>query len=394
VLSDVPQIWGPAGASRSAAWRLEADHSQFRLVTEDGHELFAGDQVAQLGVSRWWFGRSLIVRGTPTRRLRGVRREDVAPIRSAINWHAARASVKSTLDRAREFQAQWSTLLAHHLVEQPWIPYDRASRVLDLRPAAEELAHLRDLPTDGLLTAEERDALDLAARDPIAATKAANDRILQAELTERASFFAGVERQPLTQEQSLAVVAFDTRVRVIAAAGSGKTSVMVARAAYAIARGFVPPNRILMLAFNADAATELQARVSARLTALGRGMQWKRSVHRRFGTPLIETTWHEIVNLGGFTALADQLQRHGLTLDWNPDRPTPGAEPVTHERMARLVRTFMSHVKAGSLSHIDLATQLAERPNRRSRLFVELFWQIYDRWQKDLAEIGATTSTT
>ncbi len=34
----------------------------------------------------------------------------------------------------------------------------------------------------------------------------------------------------------------DNRVQVVASAGSGKTSVMVARAAYAVMRGFVPPD--------------------------------------------------------------------------------------------------------------------------------------------------------
>lgn len=554
---DVPQIWGPAGASRSAAWRLEADQSRFRLVTENGDEFFSGDSVAQLGVSRWWFGRSLIVRGAPHRRFRGVRKEDVDAIRRAIKWHLARASVTTVLDRAREFQSQWSALIAHHLVEQRWIPYDRAARVLGLRPTPEDLARLGHQAMDGVLTPEERDAVALAARDPIAAINAANSRILHNELTERGSFFAGVERQPLSQEQALAVVAFDTRIRVIAAAGSGKTSVMVARAAYAISRGFVAPDRVLMLAFNSDAAAELQERSRRRLAALGLrtdglsattfhsfgrslighatgrkptiapwvenrrdvekiveiidglrdsspdfrykwdlyrllysrvsdapdagerdsydqdtrtpgfrtfagetvrsegermiadwlylngveyryeqpychdvadqdhaqyrpdffyptvhlwhehwalgadgapppsfagyadGMQWKRSVHRHYGTPLIETTWHEIVNQDGFPALADQLRRHGLVLDWNPDRPIDGAAPVTHERLAKLVRAFMSHVKAGSLTRIELAARLTERPSRRSRLFLELFWQIFDRWQHDLADIHA-----
>jgi len=41
---------------------------------------------------------------------------------------------------------------------------------------------------------------------------------------------------------------------VIAAAGSGKTSTMVAKAAYAIERRVVPPTEILMLAFNNEAA--------------------------------------------------------------------------------------------------------------------------------------------
>ena len=55
----------------------------------------------------------------------------------------------------------------------------------------------------------------------------------------------------------------------MASAGSGKTSVMVARAAYAVDRRFIKPERILLLAFNKAAAMELQQRVDARLQALG-----------------------------------------------------------------------------------------------------------------------------
>ena len=65
------------------------------------------------------------------------------------------------------------------------------------------------------------------------------------------------------------MVCFDNRVHVVAAAGSGKTSVMVARAAYAVQREFVPADRILLLAFNRDAATELQERIEARFSAAG-----------------------------------------------------------------------------------------------------------------------------
>ena len=44
---------------------------------------------------------------------------------------------------------------------------------------------------------------------------------------------------------------------------------MVARAAYAVSRGFVAPDRILLLAFNKAAAAELQERVEARFAAAG-----------------------------------------------------------------------------------------------------------------------------
>lgn len=52
---------------------------------------------------------------------------------------------------------------------------------------------------------------------------------------------------PSAAEQVRAVVCFDNRVQVIAAAGSGKTSTMVARAAYAVQHGLGDPERILML---------------------------------------------------------------------------------------------------------------------------------------------------
>jgi DNA helicase IV len=62
------------------------------------------------------------------------------------------------------------------------------------------------------------------------------------------------------------VIRFDTRTRVIAAAGSGKTSTMVAKAAYAVDRGLVEPHRILMLAFNKKAATELGDRTAGKIS--------------------------------------------------------------------------------------------------------------------------------
>ena len=65
------------------------------------------------------------------------------------------------------------------------------------------------------------------------------------------------------------MVCFDNRVQVVAAAGSGKTSTMVARAAYAVQHDVVPAERILMLAFNKKAAQELRDRVRRRVGPSG-----------------------------------------------------------------------------------------------------------------------------
>ena len=78
--------------------------------------------------------------------------------------------------------------------------------------------------------------------------------------------FAGITRETrawtrdLDPEQQRAVTSHDGVVQVIAPAGSGKTTVLVARVRELISRG-VPPNRILCCTFNKDAAKELQERL-------------------------------------------------------------------------------------------------------------------------------------
>lgn len=81
----------------------------------------------------------------------------------------------------------------------------------------------------------------------------------------RKHFFDTVEKNPLTSEQVDACICMDDNVMVVAAAGSGKTSTMVAKAGYVLSEGLVQPDQILMLAFNSAAAKELGERVANRL---------------------------------------------------------------------------------------------------------------------------------
>lgn len=112
-------------------------------------------------------------------------------------------------------------------------------------------------------------AVDLWKADLRPSVSKRNEEHFQAELVACKDFFNKVEKSPLTEEQARSVVCFDNRVLTIASAGSGKTSTMVAKAAYALLRKLVSADKILLLAFNKDAAEELQQRVHERLTPLG-----------------------------------------------------------------------------------------------------------------------------
>lgn len=114
-----------------------------------------------------------------------------------------------------------------------------------------------------------RDSVDLWKRDFDVLADVLNERHLAKELQDFKEFFDKVEKSPLTAEQAKAVVCFDNRVLLVASAGSGKTSTMVAKAGYALKKGYFQPEKILLLAFNNDAAAELRERIKLRLEPLG-----------------------------------------------------------------------------------------------------------------------------
>lgn len=88
-----------------------------------------------------------------------------------------------------------------------------------------------------------------------------------AMLTRYQDFFASVESTPLNQSQCEAVVNGENSLLVLAGAGSGKTSVLVARAGWLMQRKLASADQILLLAFGRQAAEEMNARLQSRLSA-------------------------------------------------------------------------------------------------------------------------------
>ncbi len=147
--------------------------------------------------------------------------------------------------------------------------YVTKSAVLELKRVVEEAA-------DGL-----RGCLpDTLARDPdfrmLKAIQAfleaperfrtrANETFIENELVRSKEFLGRIEARPLTDEQRRAVVTDEDRNLVVAAAGSGKTSVIVAKTGWLIRKGYRRPSELLLLAFARDARKEMEDRVRKRL---------------------------------------------------------------------------------------------------------------------------------
>lgn len=385
-----------------------------------------------------------------------------------------------------------------------------------------------------------------------------NRKHMASELDQSRPFFDAVEKSPLTREQAEAVINFDNRVLLVASAGSGKTSTMVAKAAYALQKKYFAADRMLLLAFNNDAAAELRERIKARLAPLGLpahqivaktfhafgleiigaatgkkpsvaswvesgrdqetllkivdelkdqdpmfrtnwdifrlvfgqdlpefgreeedpeswdresgrngfwtlkgdtvksrgellianwlfymgvdyvyegpykvdladathrqyrpdfyfpaidaylehwavdakgepppafigykdGMAWKRQVHAENKTTLLETTMAQLWSGKAFAYLTEELTRRGLVLDPNPDREVSGRQPIENPRLARTIRSFLTHAKSNRLSVADLRQRLemgaAGRFRFRHQMFLDIFEQIWAGWEQRL----------
>lgn len=90
------------------------------------------------------------------------------------------------------------------------------------RPIFSKNISIKDVPEAGLRLR------DLIA-GPFQELRIRNERFVDQELVRLRDFFASVEARPLTEEQARAAIVGEDRNLVVAAAGSGKTSVVVAK---------------------------------------------------------------------------------------------------------------------------------------------------------------------
>ena len=218
----------------------------------------------------------------------------------SILWHnqsiAARKTAKAwpqwdcppSVELAKRFQVhnesafkisldRWLASTTFAIGQGRWIPKGMASKLVAQCPAP-------DWPGKTWKTT-------VGDPSPVATLsklfKAANDKFLTHQRKARKQFFDSVEKSPLTDEQIHACVCMDDSVLVVAAAGSGKTSTMVAKTGYVLQEGLATPDQILLLAFNRATADEVGQRIAERLCDVPNVDQVRSNTFHAFGIEVI-----------------------------------------------------------------------------------------------------------
>ena len=283
--------WGES-LNGSAAWRLSHDDERISLTMSGKLVDIPFDQLKQINFRAGMIWAALVFKrlNGPDIALDGIPNEQAEKMLNSVQ--AAKAAWK-VAQRAQVVRKHLATLegtlrpvltwfdgcqqeLHQHDEQKRWVTTELVQRWLKGRPKNAEIHELASIIKEPELVqhiagqdVRIRHAIRWLFEDVAAEVAARNETHTTSELAACADFLDRVEKSPLTPEQARAVVCFDNRVQIIASAGSGKTSTMVAKAGYALHRRLVPADRILLLAFNADAAKELQQRIRDRLEPLG-----------------------------------------------------------------------------------------------------------------------------
>jgi DNA helicase-4 len=282
------ETWGSSALGKfftsCRPWKLWIQDEQFRLV-HDGRTL-SGDLSLLSGLTHKpgivWTSFRLEGAHGHVLSLGGIANPDARRMWQSITSRIEEIRRRERLARLRsEFVPAAKTVLAwakavgeacaQELQRRGWISRAFSSQSEAAKPPGlAEVLNAPELERDIREQPEAvREAIGLWRRPFADVAKSINERHLAEELTASRPFFDTVEKSPLTREQAHAVVCFDSRVLLVASAGSGKTSTMVAKAGYALKKGYFDADKVLLLAFNNDASAELRERIKARLEPLG-----------------------------------------------------------------------------------------------------------------------------
>lgn len=572
-MNDTSQSWSPSAPGKlftgAPPWKLSIADNTFLLQVAEKSRAGSVLELQGLRVVPGFFWAGVKLNGPEgSLRLDGIpntqAEEMLAKLRGAIQHESARQQLSAVAPALVAWASGHEQAVERERRSRGWLSREFIEAQCESRPS--EVVKALSLPPVrervGNAEATVQKAVHLWDRNFAKVAEAANLQHLEAERFACADFFKRVEKTPLTQEQIDAVVCFDSRVLLVASAGSGKTSTMVAKAGYALHKGYFSPESVLLLAFNNAAAAELRERLTTRFEPLGlaagaitaktfhsfgldiigqatgkrpsiapwlesggemealmgmvdklkesniafrtswdmfrvvfgqdlpafgkeeeggdswdrdnrrggfwtlngevvksrgellianwlfyngveyeyerryehetadtthrqytpdfyipaanaylehwaldengnppptfhgyaEGMQWKRALHMKHGTRLLETTMAQLWDGEAFRYLENELTALGVELDPNPDRPAEGRNPIEAPRLARTFRTFMVHAKGNRLTPAELRSRLLNRAPGpfvfRHNMFLDLYEEIAAAWASELAKGG------
>jgi DNA helicase-4 len=165
-------------------------------------------------------------------------------------WHSG------LIERARAFFASHSHLSKEYRLRED-AAFGLRALSLNSKDAIRACLETRSEPSE-----EVFNALHFAQLFDEQLTIARDSVLIEAIASARVALKTSIGTS-FTDEQLLAVVNCPPRQRVIASAGSGKTSVVVAKVVHSVKKGLAPASRVLVLAFNKSAAEEIRSRIDA-----------------------------------------------------------------------------------------------------------------------------------
>ncbi|MEJ5999734.1 UvrD-helicase domain-containing protein [Paucibacter soli] len=571
------QVWRPTAPgklfTKSVDWRLTLDDDQFELVIQGRRLAGPATFLERLSIARgtFWATVKIALESGKTLPLDGIPNADAEKLRASVDKTLGvirhREQVAKFIEEFNEAVGpvvDWAHATRQACISQlknrGWLSHEFKEALSATKPKGlTKLVHVPEVAQSLAMQPEAvQEAFALLGRSIQAVADGINKRHLAKELVDSREFLNSIEKSPLTQEQAEAVICFDNRVLLVAAAGSGKTSVMVAKAGYAIQKKYFSADRMLLLAFNNDAAAELRQRLKDRFDSLGlpserivaktfhafgldvigmatgkkpslapwvesgrdqeallemvdelkstdqafraswdlfrlvfgqdlpkfgkeaenpeawdresgrdgfwtlnndvvrsrgelvianwlfyngveyvyeapyaidtadplhrqyrpdfylpaidaylehwaldangeppqefagykEGMAWKKRTHLEHGTRLLETTTAELWSGRAFAYLELELTKLGVQLDPNPDRDVPGRKPIENPRLARTIRSFLTHAKSNRLQVADLRKRLADgvagQFKFRHDMFLGIFERLWESWERRL----------
>lgn len=319
--------------TRSFNWHLRLDGLELVLTAEGRiHRVHAEEEAAyRIRPGLFWTGITLYPGQGAEIKADGLPNAQGTALTHALNLVLAEKRLREdvafllsdlqTIDQWLEYKTCQEQNCTQ---ERRWFTHEQQAAVMAARPSVDAMAIRTRLRKPGVLdrlgpkaTAVEHSLIAWEA-DHYPAWDRLNHMHTERELKDCKDLLDRVESMPLTEEQSRAVICFDNRVQVVASAGSGKTSTMVAKAAYAIHRGLVAPEHIVLLAFNKQAAEELKVRATTSFERLGmKGVTVETSTFHALGLRIIGKATGEKPEIpdwatdtvGGFRKLTDIIDQ-------------------------------------------------------------------------------------